>query len=317
MNVAVIGAGMAGLTVARKMQEFAEVTLFDKSKGTGGRLSSRSFDQGWVDHGAPYFSADAEDFLDFLYAHIDSDVLKSWQPSQSGPFSEDERVGYIGVPRNSAVTRALLGDLRFQPSTRIARLERCTDGWRLFNDGDTLLGTWHMLIVAIPAPQALFLIKDQPHIAEQIDSVVMEPSWVAAIQAESNPKAMADLSGYEHPVIRRIVNNSSKPMRQNEHLYTVQATKDWSIKYLEETTGWVGKQLLQNFCNVTTYTGYCQLLFAHRWRYALTEVALGQAYLWDPELHLGICGDWCLGRRAEDAWRSGMELAQRILQDAK
>src|SRR5210317_263715 len=317
MKIAVIGAGMAGLTVARILQSFAEVTVFDKSKGTGGLLSSRSFAGGWVDHGAPYFSTDSQDFLQFLQRHMSTDVLQLWQPGTSGFLPKNERGGYIGLPRNSALTRALLGDLRFQPSTRIARLEHCPEGWQLFNDGDTLLGIWQQLVIAVPAPQALVLVRDQPHLAGQIRAVEMEPCWVAAIQSESPLEDVADLSGYEHPVICRIVCNSAKPMRQNENLYVVQATKDWSKDHLEDTADWVGKNMLQNFCSLTSTACNCNLLFVHRWRYAFTEIALGQPCLWDTELKLGICGDWCLGRRVEDAWQSATELVHRILQDAK
>ena len=50
MKTAVIGAGMAGLTVARTLRMAGyEVTVFDKSKGTGGRLASRSLAGGWID----------------------------------------------------------------------------------------------------------------------------------------------------------------------------------------------------------------------------------------------------------------------------
>ena len=70
MNVAVIGSGMAGLTAARILEAAgAIVTVFDKSKGTGGRLSSRSFEGGWIDHGAPYFSSEQTGFSEFLRGH--------------------------------------------------------------------------------------------------------------------------------------------------------------------------------------------------------------------------------------------------------
>ena len=55
MKVAVIGSGMAGLTAARILDTAGvQVTVFDKSKGTGGRLSSSSFEGGWIDHGSHY-----------------------------------------------------------------------------------------------------------------------------------------------------------------------------------------------------------------------------------------------------------------------
>ncbi|WP_321389722.1 FAD-dependent oxidoreductase [uncultured Desulfuromusa sp.] len=67
MKIAVIGAGLAGLTAAKQLHSAgAEVTVFDKSKGTGGRLSSRSFAVGWINHGAPYVSLESDQFSSFL-----------------------------------------------------------------------------------------------------------------------------------------------------------------------------------------------------------------------------------------------------------
>ena len=43
----------------------------------------------------------------------------------------------------------------------------------------------------------------------------------------------------------------------------------------------------------------------HRWRYASTEKALGQPYLWDDAIKLGAIGDWCTGSKVEDAFMSG------------
>ena len=42
---------------------------------------------------------------------------------------------------------------------------------------------------------------------------------------------------------------------------------------------------------------------------ARTVQALGQPFVWDAARGLGLCGDWCLGHRVEDAFVSGLELA--------
>ena len=51
----------------------------------------------------------------------------------------------------------------------------------------------------------------------------------------------------------------------------------------------------------------------HRWRYAQTQTPLGQSFMWAPEMGVGVCGDWCLGHRVEDAFVSGLELALAVL----
>jgi len=56
-NFAVIGAGMAGIACARTlMQAGHRVTVFEKSKGASGRISTRSSNYGSFDHGAQYFT---------------------------------------------------------------------------------------------------------------------------------------------------------------------------------------------------------------------------------------------------------------------
>ncbi|MDP8568368.1 FAD-dependent oxidoreductase [Methylophilus aquaticus] len=56
-NVAVIGAGMAGLACSQTLQQAGFlVTVFEKSRGPSGRVSTRA-GEGWqCDHGAQYFT---------------------------------------------------------------------------------------------------------------------------------------------------------------------------------------------------------------------------------------------------------------------
>jgi len=315
VKTAIIGAGMAGLTSARILIIAGYVvTVFDKSKGTVGRLSSRSYQGGWIDHGAPYLSVDLDLCNDFLYEQLPSGNLQRWRPRVAGHLRGDERAHSIGVPRNSAVTRGLLGAQRFQPSTRIARLESVPFGWQLYNDGETRLGDWSLVVVAVPAPQALMLLADYPLFAERLKRVRMEPCWVAAIRTDTSVEKWADIAVLEHPVIRRIINNSSKPQRGTPPVYLVQAQKSWSERFLEEPPDTVGRQLLASFAKMAGSGKGYELLFAHRWRYAFAEKPLGSPFLWDRKLHLGVCGDWCLGCRVEDAWRSGADLAAHILE---
>ena len=67
--------------------------------------------------------------------------------------------------------------------------------------------------------------------------------------------------------------------------------------------------MIKGFSEVTgirVEPGFAQV---HRWRYAQTTRALGVSHLWDGRLGIGVCGDWCLGHRVENAFVSGLELA--------
>ncbi|MFO7813684.1 MAG: FAD-dependent oxidoreductase [Pelovirga sp.] len=313
MRAAVIGAGMAGVTIARQLVEQGKtVTLFDKSKGTGGRMSSRSWQGGWIDHGAPYFYARSSEFAGYLQRHLAPEVFRPWQAQVSGIPNQDELAGYVGVPRNSTITRSLLGEINFQPSTRIARLERESNSWLLFNDGESLLGRWDLVVLTPPAPQTHALVRGFHEIAEQLKKAQMEPCWVAAVQLSAPLSETAEVMIDPAAGLRRIVSNSVKPGRNNKNVYLLQATAEWSQEHLEEAPERVGAELcklmIQGICPATPP----QLLFAHRWRYAFTKTPLGKDFYWSQGLQMGICGDWFIGRTVEDAWTSAMALAEQI-----
>ena len=55
-DVAVVGAGMAGLSAARALVDAGRsVVVFDKGRGIGGRMATRRLGAAVFDHGAQYF----------------------------------------------------------------------------------------------------------------------------------------------------------------------------------------------------------------------------------------------------------------------
>ena len=49
-RIAIIGAGMSGLTVANQLKDIAKVELFEKSRGVSGRMSTRYAESYQFDH---------------------------------------------------------------------------------------------------------------------------------------------------------------------------------------------------------------------------------------------------------------------------
>lgn len=62
-RVAIVGAGVAGLACAARLQAAGlDVSLFDKATGPGGRCATQHTPAGPFDHGAPGFTASSEAF---------------------------------------------------------------------------------------------------------------------------------------------------------------------------------------------------------------------------------------------------------------
>ena len=52
---------------------------------------------------------------------------------------------------------------------------------------------------------------------------------------------------------------------------------------------------------------------AHRWRYAIPPDPLAESCLFDAEMQVAACGDWCAGPRVEGAFLSGASAAGRVM----
>ena len=79
-NIAIIGAGMAGITAARTLLKAGhKVTLFEKSLSAGGRMATRSTLLGNFDHGAQYFTVRDPRFeLAINTVHGTKELIKPW-----------------------------------------------------------------------------------------------------------------------------------------------------------------------------------------------------------------------------------------------
>jgi renalase len=115
-----------------------------------------------------------------------------------------------------------------------------------------------------------------------------------------------------HHRIAWLTRESSKPGRGAVERWTVQASAAWSQEHLHDDPKRVQAKLTKAFAEVTGIRTQAAHADTKRWLYAKTDKPLGQSHLWDAKAGIGLCGDWCLGHRVEDAFVSGLELALAI-----
>lgn len=177
------------------------------------------------------------------------------------------------------------------------------------DEGGDVAGPFDAVLLALPAPQAAALLHAVPHrFAAEADRAGMSPRWtlmLAFAAASDGPDLL--LPGGALSFIKR---DSSQPGRAAvPECWVAHAGPDWSRVHLEDDAAAVQAALVQEFAAATGISQAPLYAAVHRWRYALTESPLGVLALWDPDAGLGVCGDWCLGARVEDAFTSGRALA--------
>ena len=92
------------------------------------------------------------------------------------------------------------------------------------------------------------------------------------------------------------------------------ASSEWTRAHLEESAEEVEDVLAQEFWNVVGLPAKgASYRTAHRWRFALLPEPLAESCLFDAEMNVAACGDWCAGPRVEGACLSGMSAAGRVM----
>ncbi|MDR7378386.1 putative NAD/FAD-dependent oxidoreductase [Rhodoferax ferrireducens] len=344
-QIAVIGAGMAGIACARTLAQAGHnVSVFDKSRGVAGRMATRSTSFGTFDHGAQYFTVRDPRFA--LALETAKGVSKPWSANSVRVLDTFGRVAaaalpsrephWVPAPGMSALVKhwakPLVEDGRVELETQVTRIERDplnkkqwqlrTTGMPGAPDAQHVFSGFDAVILAMPHPQVQNLLQNSAQAARlvrDIHHVQVAPCWTLmlafpqAIQpnmAHLGPQWNAARS--THHRISWLARESSKPGRGGVERWTVQAGVAWSLEHLEDDAARVQSKLLKAFTEVTGIRAEPAHAAVHRWRYAQTVQPLGRSHLWDEKSNIGACGDWCIGHRVEDAFISGLEMALAI-----
>jgi renalase len=319
-HLALVGAGIAGLSCATALQGAGlKVSLFDKSRGLGGRMSTCRGDDWQCDHGAQYFTARHPAFRAEVTRWQQAGVAGVWDPrlwmfdgdSAQGRESTVER--FVGMPAMTAPARYLASTLAVHAPTNIEQLRQQAHGWQIYSAQQGWLETrFAAVLLAVPAPQAVALLPQAaPELAELAGGAVMRGCWALMLRFASPVDLPFDAAFVNHGPLRWIARNSSKPGRGGQETWLLHACADWSEAHLEDDSESVAAALLSAFGQLGGPAP--QDWTVHRWRYADTEPALHASCAWRPDIGLGLCGDWLNGGKVEGAWLSGRALAEQAL----
>ncbi len=308
MRVAIVGAGLAGLSCAQRLKQAGcEVRLFDKGRAAGGRMSVRRMTMAegdaTFDHGAQYMTARDPAFQREVQAWHAEGLAAPWPAA--GPEA------WVGTPGMNAPVKRLAAGQDVTWRATVGALAREDGRWRLHGEGVDETD-YDAVLLAIPAEQAGPLLRPwDAAMAACAAATPAQPCWtVMAAFAERLPVAADVLR--EQGAIGWAARNSAKPGRSGPESWVIQAGPPWSAEHLEDAADAVAAALLAAFADrIGGALPEPLAVAAHRWRYARSGRA-GPGMMWNGSLRLGMCGDWLLGPRVECAWLSGVALAQAV-----
>jgi hypothetical protein len=334
-RVAVVGAGIAGAACAASLQQGGvSVTLFDKSRGVGGRLATRraawTGDDGGAtevefDHGAQLIETRQPRFGAMLARAATAGVVAPWRHRVHARWpAAAVRDGWVPTPGMPALARHLAREVPVRLEQPVQRLHRTRHGWQLVLAGGEVAGPYDQVVLALPPGQAaLLLAGHRDRWADALAAVPMAPCWTL-MAATDDVDWPWDAAEPDDGPLAWVARNDRKPGRTVPHgvaTWVAQATPAWSAAHLEADPAVVAQALrdaLQALLPAQDPGAPVpRWLHAsvHRWRHAAPVLRSvdGRECWWDADLGLGVCGDYFNGGNVEAAWRSGDELADTVV----
>jgi renalase len=337
-RVAVVGAGLAGLSCARELAQLGYLpVVFEASDRVGGRCSSRNTRIGVFDDASQVISGPTQ--LETL-ANAESGQLSALHPwtirasaaeaeRETGEMLQDEdeaeagatpvlrSVGSVGVPSMLALAQALARPLDVRMKTSVQRAFRRGSRWVLSGSAGDIDEDFRALVVAVPAPVALPLVTASQTISDVLRPVRFASRWVLLLGSE-RPVPLPGYRVFQGSPIERVAGMHTKPGRGSAgpQRWFIEADQRWSIDHERDDAETVAELLLDNFRAHAIRSVAPNYLCALQWRHAFVQNPAAQGrraeVLWDEQLCLGVCGDSVVASRVDRVHHSGMALARRV-----
>lgn len=216
MNLAIIGAGLAGLAAARALAPRSDiaVTIFEKSRGPGGRAATRRRDGFTFDHGAQLFKLPTPALRDLVERTLPTEGLFTidlpvWVFDSAGSIApgdpqQNDETSYSYRDGISQLGKLLAEGLDVRCETRVVSLASAGAGYTLRDtDGRDHAGFDAVLLTA-PAPQTAEILA-----ASAIDEP-RKQALLAALGPVSYRRCLSFALAYPAPLERpwyAVVNN--------------------------------------------------------------------------------------------------------------
>jgi len=326
-DVLIIGAGLTGLTAARKVSEYGlSVTLVDKGRSVGGRLATRRIGEGLADHGAQFFTVRSGDFQRDVDKWLAENIIYEW----SKGFSDGDRTAeqFDGHPRYAtnggmnALAKYLAKQLgtkaTIHTDVKISSVTQTDNGWQTQDDKGELYSA-KALLMTPPVPQSLTLLgtlrdKLNTHDRKALERIKYYPSVAGLFRVEGEVN-LPEPGALQRPdaVLSWIADNQRKGISPHAHIITVHAAGSisqnlWDLPETEALT--FIQQEFERYLAPGTTIVEAEL---KRWRYSQPTILHPERYLMAQELPpLAFAGDGFGEARVEGAFLSGLAAGQAL-----
>ncbi|MGL6074957.1 MAG: NAD(P)/FAD-dependent oxidoreductase [Fimbriiglobus sp.] len=327
-TVLVVGAGLTGLTAARRLcARGVDCLLLDKGRALGGRLATRRLEHDGktyvFDHGAQYFTARSPEFVAEVEMWVRDGIVKVWADDFASTASRQADVQkyprYCSTQGMNGLAKHLAKDLLIQTNHQVKSVDFAPKFVQYMSasidfDADAL-------VLTMPVPQAIELLaaceEPAPFEVQARAGAVRYAPCLALMVLLDGPSALPAPGGmFAGPEpLSWIADNSLKGISGSTRgCLTLHAGPEFSAANYTADEAVITSQMLDA---ARPYLGTEVVTTSlHRWKFSLPTITDIAPFLhWKSStgtpIYLG--GDAFAGPRVEGAYRSGRAIADALL----
>lgn len=307
--VAIIGAGLSGLSCAQALQAAGiSVRVYERASVVGGRCATQLWQGHLVDLGVQYFTAQSGDFKKELLTR-----LRQFRPIISPVVDQN---GHI-IPNPSGPRFYVLqGNNYFAHILSHGldvRLNTAVESIAFRSSGIECLGeTYRAVVSSLPGPQTARLF-DLPQSPADYDACLVALLEYAGTDLGRTRECYGRvLPGSEPLQASYCENNKVGRIVGNKTVFVVEGSPHFSREYADAPSDSYLPELIRKHEEIWGIpTGQITAASGHCWNYA--RPLAGQRRRVDPPPGAFICGDSRTDSNVESVWLDGHKAAQEVL----
>ena len=322
-NVAVIGAGITGITLANLLQKKFNLTVFEKSRGVGGRMATRRAKPYQFNHGAQYFKIENKEFKDFLQPLILNKIIKPLEANQIEILNKkvikrtkiyNKQYFTAESKMNSVVKYLINNNFSIKLLCKIEKIIKENDKWFVIESGQVSFGPYDWLIITIPPNQAKEILYNNFKFLDIIKKIKMRSCYSLMLGFDKFEEFDFDTALFLDEDVRWL--SISKKILEKKKYYNllINSSYNFTEQNINDSKDKISNYLIKQVsdilkCELNNYKHKA----LHFWKYAMSEKNNNLGSLLDEDFKIIVCGDWCMNGKVEGGFLSAKDAVNKLL----
>ena len=301
-KIVILGAGMSGIACALNLYNKFDVSIYEKSRGVGGRLCAKSLPDGLFHFGAQFCSAQTSSFKAFLKKSNAIQFLGSAFDMKINSSIETKNF-FVANDGMHSLLKKYEQRLKIYFNQKAIKIDE-DKKLVYFESGNK--ESYDIIISSLPLPQAKEVFESKIN-----HDATFNPCISVGMTISGSPN-------YKHVAYKNInediswLGTSKFYNKKNDETWVLQFSPDASLAMMSDTDSFI--QTLAEDAVRNTINGQYKIMHSgiFKWKYALCSRSnLNNEYTYISKDAFAI-GDWNLSPRVESAYISGNELGKYL-----